>query len=148
MLCNVVHNQAHRLISASFALKHTDGRALALTSIKPLVALVAHKSLRLPNDWHELLAYAAIDLCTVLWINVIVTDTANIMQLLSLSFRFHSLLRYVHCPVVLSCRMAHSFYGSGRTKVMKMAGQSESSLSSPVRRGNTNFFRELPRQFS
>src|SRR6266576_4018716 len=64
----------HRLISTSFVLKHADGRAFALTSIKPIVA---HKSLRLLNDWHELLAYSAVDLCTVLWIKVIVTNNGE-----------------------------------------------------------------------
>src|SRR5206468_10426159 len=64
----------HRLISTSFVLKHADGRAFALTSIRPIVA---HKSVRLLNDWHELLAYSAVDLCTVLWIKVIVTNNGE-----------------------------------------------------------------------
>src|SRR5947207_14277803 len=80
----------HRLISTSFVLKHADGRAFAPTSIKPIVA---YKSLRLLNDWHELLAYSAVDLCTVLWIKVIVTNNGEHDHLLSLNFRFHSLLR-------------------------------------------------------
>jgi hypothetical protein len=64
----------HRLISTSFVLKHADGRALALASIKPIVA---HKALRLLNHWHELLAYLAIDLCAVLWIKVIVANNGE-----------------------------------------------------------------------
>jgi len=71
MLLYVVRSQAHRLISTGFVLKDADGRALALTSIKPIVA---YKPLRLLNDWHEVLAYSAVDLCTVLRIKVVVAN--------------------------------------------------------------------------
>src|SRR5437762_3526835 len=74
MLFYVLLSETHRLISTGFVLKHAEGRALALTSIKPIVA---HKSLRLLNDWHELLAYSAVDLCTVLWIKVIMTNDSE-----------------------------------------------------------------------
>jgi hypothetical protein len=55
----------HRLISTSFVLKHAEGRAFAVASIKPIIT---HKPLRILNDWYEILAYAAINLCTILWI--------------------------------------------------------------------------------
>src|SRR5262245_14950703 len=71
MLFYVVGSQAHGLISPSFVLEHAEGSALAVTCIKPIVT---HKSLRLLNDWHELLAYQAVDLCTVFWIKVIMTN--------------------------------------------------------------------------
>src|SRR5262249_55656167 len=45
--------------------------ALALSSIKPIVT---HKPLRTLNDWYEFLAYPAVNLCTVLWIKVIMTN--------------------------------------------------------------------------
>src|SRR6266540_3269865 len=61
----------HRLISTRFILKHADGRALALTSIKPIVT---DKPLRTLNDWYEFLAYPAVNLCTVLWIKMIMTN--------------------------------------------------------------------------
>src|SRR4030095_8504540 len=97
----------HRLISTSFVLKHADGRALALASIKPIVA---HKALRLLNDWHELLAYPAIDLCTVLWIKVIVTNNGEHDALLSLNFRFQLSSAKGGMSTGLSCptRIAHS----------------------------------------
>src|SRR6266545_204882 len=71
MLLYVVRSQAHRLISTGFVLKDADGRALALTSIEPIVA---HKPLRLLDDGHEVLTYPAVDLCTVLRIKVIVAN--------------------------------------------------------------------------
>src|SRR5207248_5702677 len=64
----------HRLISTSLVLKHADGRALAITSIKPIVT---HKPLRILNDWYEFLAYTAVNLCTVLWIKVIMTNNGE-----------------------------------------------------------------------
>ena len=67
----VIRSEAHRLISSGFVLKDADGRALALTGIEPIVA---HKALRLLNDGHELLAYAAVDLSTVLRIKVVMTN--------------------------------------------------------------------------
>src|SRR5439155_14281362 len=67
----LIRSQAHRLISSGFVLKDADGRALALTSIKPIVA---HKSLRLLDDWDEVLAYSAVDFCTVLRIKVVVAN--------------------------------------------------------------------------
>src|ERR1043166_9159291 len=71
MLFYVLRSQAHRLISASLVLKHADGRALAVTSIKPIVT---HEPLRILNEWYELLAYPTVNLCTVLWIKVIKTN--------------------------------------------------------------------------
>src|SRR5436190_9779256 len=61
----------HRLISTSLILKDADGRALAVASIKPIVT---HKPLCILNDWHEFLAYPAVNLCTVPWIKVIMTN--------------------------------------------------------------------------
>src|SRR5947207_1549645 len=61
----------HRLISTSLVLKHADGRALAVASIKPIVT---HKPLRILNDWHEFLPYPAVNLCTVFWIKVVMTN--------------------------------------------------------------------------
>src|SRR5947208_13593827 len=74
MLSYVVRSQMHRLISASLVLKHADGRALAVASIKPIVT---HKPLCTLNDWHEFLAYPAVNLCTVLWIKVIMTNNGE-----------------------------------------------------------------------
>src|SRR5439155_25617612 len=74
MLFYVVRSQTHRLISTSFVLKHAEGRALAVASIKPIVT---HKTLRTLNDWHKFLAYPAVDLCTVLWIEVIMTNNGE-----------------------------------------------------------------------
>src|SRR6476646_11302763 len=42
MLLYVVGSQMHRLISTSLVLKHADGRALAIASIKPIIT---HKPL-------------------------------------------------------------------------------------------------------
>src|SRR5882724_645975 len=70
----VIRSEAHRLISSGFVLKDADGRALALTSIKPIVA---HKSLRLLDDGHELLAYSAVDLSTVLRIKMVVANNGE-----------------------------------------------------------------------
>ncbi len=67
----VIRSQAHRLISSGFVLKDADGGALALTGIKPVVA---HKSLRLLDDWDEVLANSAVDLCTVLRVKVVVAN--------------------------------------------------------------------------
>src|SRR6266850_1581848 len=71
MLFHVVRSQMHRLISTSLVLKHADGRALAVASIKPIVT---DKPLRTLNDWYEFLAYPAVNLCTVLWIKMIMTN--------------------------------------------------------------------------
>src|SRR5205085_11620728 len=75
----------HRLISASLVLKHADGRALAVASIKPIVT---HKPFRILNDWYEFLAYPAVNLCTVLWIKVIMTNDGEHDASPSLTFRF------------------------------------------------------------
>ena len=61
----------HRLVGAGFVLEHADGCAFVLASIKPIVA---YKSLRLFDDWHELLAYTTVNLCAVLWIKMIMTN--------------------------------------------------------------------------
>src|SRR4029453_15803532 len=74
MLFYVVSSQTHRLISTSLVLKHAEGRALAVASIKPIVT---HKPLRILNDWHEFLAYPAVNLCTLLWIKVIMTNNSK-----------------------------------------------------------------------
>src|SRR5205814_6472616 len=74
MLLDVVRSQVHRFISTGFVPKDTDGRGLALTSIEPIVA---HKPLRLLNDGHELLAYAAVDLCTVLRIKMVAANNGE-----------------------------------------------------------------------
>src|SRR6266581_5257613 len=74
MLLDVVRSQVHRLISTGFVLKDADGRALACTSIEPIVA---HKPLRLLDDGHEVLAYPAVDLCTVLRIKVVVANDSE-----------------------------------------------------------------------
>ena len=58
MLFYVVRSQMHRLISTSLVLKHADGRALAIASIKPIIT---HKPLRILNDWYKLLAYLAVN---------------------------------------------------------------------------------------
>src|SRR6188472_2002477 len=71
MLFYVLRSEAHRLISTSFVLKHAQGRALAVAGIKPIIT---HKPLRILNDRHELLAYQAVNLCTVVWIKVIMTN--------------------------------------------------------------------------
>src|SRR4029077_20792468 len=71
MLFYIVCSQLHRLVSTGLVLKDADGRALAFTSIKPIVA---HKSLGLFDDGHELLAYSAVDLCTVLRIKVVMAN--------------------------------------------------------------------------
>src|SRR5213592_4303214 len=70
----VIRSEAHRLISSGFVLKDADGRALALTSIKPIVA---HKALRLLDDGHELLGYSAVDLSTVLRIKVVMANNGK-----------------------------------------------------------------------
>src|SRR5271170_5872039 len=75
----------HRLISASFVIKYADGRALALPRVKPIVT---HKPLRLLDDWHEVLVYPAVDLCTVLWIKVVVTNDSEHDASPWLDFRF------------------------------------------------------------
>ena len=67
----VIRSQAHRLISTGLVPKDADGGALALTSIKPIVA---YKSLGLLDDGHELFAYSAVDFRTVLWIKVVVAN--------------------------------------------------------------------------
>src|SRR5437667_11912006 len=74
MLLYVLRSQTHRLISTSLVLKHAHGRTLAFASIKPVVT---HKPLRMLNDWHEFLAYPAVNLCTVLWIKVIMTNNGK-----------------------------------------------------------------------
>jgi len=100
MLFYVVRSQMHRLISTRFILKHADGRALALTSIKPIVV---HKSLLLLNYWHELLTYPAVDLCTVLWIKVIVTNDSEHDASASLNFPISTLFwKDDPCAVFLS----------------------------------------------
>src|SRR5277367_6525901 len=71
MLLYVVRSQMHRLISTGFVVKDAYGRPLALTSIEPIVA---HKPLRLLDDGHEVLAYPAVDPCTVLRIKVVVAN--------------------------------------------------------------------------
>src|SRR5258708_39643180 len=71
MLFYVVRSQTHRLISTSLVLKHADGRALAVASIKPIVT---HKPLRILNDRYEFLAYLAVNLCAVIWIKVIMAN--------------------------------------------------------------------------
>src|SRR5438552_9919943 len=60
--------------SAPTVLKHAGGRALAVAGIK---SIVTHKPLRTLNDWYEFLAYPAVDLCTVLWIKVIMTNNGK-----------------------------------------------------------------------
>src|SRR5438552_17158554 len=100
MLLYVVRSQVDRLISTGFVLKDTDGRALALTSIEPIVA---HKPLRLLDDGHEVLAYPAVDLCTVLRIKVIVANDGEHNTLLSWNFRlqlYFCAKRYVRRPLV------------------------------------------------
>src|SRR5215472_11116462 len=74
MLLYVVRSETDRLISTSLVLKHTDGRALAVTGIKPIVT---HKPIRILNDWYEFLAYLAVNLCTVLWIEVMMTNNSE-----------------------------------------------------------------------
>jgi hypothetical protein len=59
----VIHSQVHSLIGTGRVPKDADGRALALTSVEPIVA---HKAPGFLNDWHELLGYATVDLSTVL----------------------------------------------------------------------------------
>jgi hypothetical protein len=49
----------HSLIGTGFVPKEADGRALALTSVEPIVA---YKALVLLNNRHELLGYATVDL--------------------------------------------------------------------------------------
>src|SRR6266487_5162571 len=96
----VIRSQAHRLISSGFVLKDADGRALALTSIKPVVA---HKSLRLFDDWHEVLAYSAVDLCTVLRIKVVMANHGEHGAHPNRNFRFATLFlrkRYVRSSLV------------------------------------------------
>src|SRR5437762_1516949 len=85
MLLYVVRSQMHRFISTSFVLKDAEGRALAVASIKPIVT---HKPLRTFNDWYEFLAYPAVNLCTVLWIKVIMTNNGEHDAFLRLPFRF------------------------------------------------------------
>src|SRR5206468_7017457 len=80
----------HRLISTSLVLKHADGRALAVASIKPIVT---HKPLRILNDWYEFLAYLAVNLCTVLWIKVIMTNNGEHDACPSFNFAVSILLR-------------------------------------------------------
>ena len=74
MLPYIVRSQTHRLISTSLVLIHTKGRALTVASIKPIVT---HKPLRILNDWYKFLAYPAVNLCTVLWIKVIMTNNGK-----------------------------------------------------------------------
>src|SRR6266487_1318841 len=74
MLLYVVRSQMHRLISTSLVLKHAEGRALAVAGIKPIVT---HKPVRILNDWHEFLAYPAVNLCAVLWIKMIMTNNGK-----------------------------------------------------------------------
>src|SRR6476660_1999047 len=64
----------YRLISTSFILKHADGRALAVASIKPIVT---HKPFRILNDWHEFFAYLTVNLFTILWIKMIMTNNGE-----------------------------------------------------------------------
>src|SRR5262249_53536900 len=69
-----VRSQTHRLISTGFVLKHTHGRALAFASIKPIVT---HKPFRILDDSNEILAYPAVNLCTVSWTKVIMTNDSE-----------------------------------------------------------------------
>src|SRR5882724_445806 len=105
----VIRSEAHRLISTGFVLKDADGRALAFTSIKPIVA---HKPLRLLNDWHEVLAYPAVDLCTVLWVKVVVTNDGEHDASPYLEFPISTLFlrkRYVRGPFVSSSNRRFKF---------------------------------------
>src|SRR6266702_5256897 len=73
--CSFMSSAAKRTdSSAPTVLKHAGGRALAVAGIKPIVT---HKPLRTLNDWYEFLAYPAVDLCTVLWIKVIMTNNGK-----------------------------------------------------------------------
>jgi hypothetical protein len=74
MLFYVVRSQTHRLISTSLVLIHAEGRALAVASIKPIVT---DKPLRTLDERYELLTYPAVNLCTVSWIKVIMTNNGE-----------------------------------------------------------------------
>src|SRR6266576_2356271 len=97
----------HRLISTSLVLKHADGRALAIASIKPIVT---HKPFRTLNDWYEFLAYLAVNLCTVLWIKVIMTNNGEHDASPSLNFPISTLFRGDDSVRRLSCqpRIGHA----------------------------------------
>src|SRR6266576_3172516 len=101
MLFYVVRSQMHRLISTSFVLKHAEGRALAVASIKPIVT---HKPLRILNDWYEFLAYPAVNLCTVLWIKVIMTNNGEHDASPSINFPISTLFREDNSVRRLSCQ--------------------------------------------
>src|SRR4030095_13939933 len=90
MLFYVVRSQTHRLISTSLVLKHAEGRALAVAGIKPIVT---HKPLRILNDWYEFLTYPAVNLCTVLWIKVIMTNDGEHDASPSVNFPISTLFR-------------------------------------------------------
>src|SRR5262245_22895302 len=74
MLFYVVRSQTHRLISTSLVLIHAEGRALAVANIKPIVT---DKHLHPLNERYELLTYPAVNLCTVSWIKVIMTNDSK-----------------------------------------------------------------------
>src|SRR6266480_3164141 len=101
MLFYVVGSQTHRLISTSPVLKHADGRALAVASIKPIVT---HKPLRILNDWYEFLAYLAVNFCTVLWIKVIMTNNGEHDASPSFNFPVSILFREDDSVRPLSCQ--------------------------------------------
>src|SRR5213595_1120507 len=97
----------HRLISTSLVFKHADGRALAITSIKPIVT---HKPLRILNDWYEFLAYLAVNLCTVLWIKVVMTNNGEHDASPLLNFPISTFFRGDDSVCRLSCqpRIGHA----------------------------------------
>src|SRR5439155_17579467 len=101
MLSYIVRSQTHRLISASLVLKHADGRARAVAGIKPIVT---HKPGRILNDWYEFLAYPAVNLCTVLWIKVIMTNNGE-----------HDASPLLNYSQVYGTRKNFSVYGSFTT---------------------------------
>src|SRR6266496_2697831 len=107
MLFYVVRSQMHRLISTSPVLKHADGRALAVASIKPIVT---HKPLRILNDWYEFLAYLAVNFCTVLWIKVIMANNGEHDASPSFNFPVSILFREDDSVRPLSCqpRIGHA----------------------------------------
>src|SRR2546430_1317767 len=106
MLLYVVRSQMHRFISASLVLKHADGRALAVTGIKPIVT---HKPLRILNDWYEFLAYPAVNFCTVLWIKMIMTNNGEHHASPSINFPISTLFWEDDSVRRLSCqpRISH-----------------------------------------